>query len=429
MIYLYLAIFVCLLSMFLYFRSQRVFFLYNVPIFAAVYLMGVAGLFLSANGYYDGRYFINAINQDQLFIDSMLILLVGFALSFFASIFSFSLTKPRRVSSVDISHIAPLTNLQLFVMFLIVILASIYYLWSVNPSPLYVTLFEDSYSGYQRRLEVTRNYQGISYVSTVARYYVPCATYVMYFNYQASKSKISRNIFFLSSALCLLVLVSNAEKATFIIWLIGFILASALLAPKFFSAGLFIKLAASISGLLVFSYFLFSNGNILETIDSILYRIFVGPTISIPLTLQYLDENGFYGYSSIQSSFLRAMLFIDEYKPPLSELFVQIYFPGMQSNGGWNVNGFFFGEAFGWHGWFGVVSGSIYYGIFNGAFVGMILRFRSSPLVLGCYIFTALSVTGILTSFSLVIFSTHLILVYLIIGFIAQLRGNLCFRR
>ena len=429
MIFLYVVSFICIFSFFIFLKDERIFILYNIPIFSAVYLMGVGGLSLSAIGYFDGQYYINAINDSELFTHSILILLVGFALSFFSSIISYSLTKPRRMSSINSSNIAPLTNLQIYLLFLIVIFTSIYYLWSINPSPLYVTLFENSYHGYLRRLEVTRNYDGISYISTLARYYVPCATYVMYFNYQASKSKISRNIFFVSSALCLLVLVSNGEKASFVIWLIGFIFASALLASNSLTAGLFIKLATAITGLLAFSYFLFSNANILETIESVLYRFFVGPTISIPLTLQYLEEYEFYGFSSVKSSVLRAVLFVEEYKPPLSELFVHLFYPGMRDNGGWNVNGFFYGEAFGWYGWLGVAFGSIYYGLFNGAFVGMILWHRRNPLILGCYIFTTLSVTGLLTSFSLVIFSTHLIFVYLIIGFIAQLRVNLCFRK
>ena len=75
----------------------------------------------------------------------------------------------------------------------------------------------------------------------------------------------------------------------------------------------------------------------------------------------------------------------------------------------------FVGDAYGWGGNSAVILGSVIYGVYNGLFLSVINIFKKNYWTFAFFIYVATHFTGVMTSFNLVLFSTHMILTGIVV--------------
>ena len=393
---------------------NRVVIMYLAPIFIVYLVFGISGLVLIKMGFFKNTYFINAIDGPHYVNEALNLILLSFFL--FIVFFSISVRMAKTVLrsklNLTLDSITSGATLPLFLTFLSV---SIVYLISIHPSPLFVSITGSAESSYLRRIDVTRDYQGIGMISTLARslsYIAALWAFLQLTNEMVTwKGKV---LYAMTILLTSFVILSNGEKAPIVILFLSFIYIKLFFAKSFKFRSILLSISISFA-LLVFTYKIFTGSSIVDVIEMISYRVFVGQSISIPLSIQYHEQVPFTGVSTAASGSLRLIFGVEELRSPLSQYLMWTYFPEMTKAGAYNINGIFVGEAYGWGGHFGVMFGSIIYGIYNGVFVSFFDYFKRNYWLLAFFFYSATHLSGLMTSFSLVLLSTHMVLTGLVV--------------
>ena len=394
-------------------RNSFVWF-YLFPIFIAYAVFGFTGLLLLKLDFLQDTYFTEAIETDAV-IDSAILLTLESFFFFISTFFIFNSFfrifgfrgAPKQIDPTHLSFDG------LGTLIVIYIVIAIYYLVSIHPSPLMMSVTDGPDVAYARRIAVTRDYAGIGYLSTLARSlsYVLSIGSLLYF--LGRRSGVSAGLAMCCISLAVVVILSNGEKAP-----LGLLFAALFYILFFLTKRKKVAFYGLIGTILlvVISYAIYSEDSLSESLVSISHRILTGQMISIPLSIQYHNAGDFTGTETAGSSTLRTLLGTgDAASPPMSQYLMWYYFPEMTKNGAFNVNGLFYGEGYGWAGRAGSILSSVYLGLMSACFLAVASVVGNRGLFTAFVFYISTSVTGVMTSLSLVLLSTSHVLTLAVI--------------
>ena len=392
---------------------QKFVVMYLAPILIAYTIFGIAGLAMIRTGGFNGTYFVNALESMDYVTSALVLLCISLALFlwFFLLAFKFGSLLLRPNFDIQLDRFKNKRGAALLIFYLFI---AIIYLLSIHPSPLFVTIIDSPEQAYIRRIAVTRDYNGIAFISTLARslsfvtaFYA--FTRILSGGTEAFKLKMWGLILFST-----FVVASNGEKAPPVILFLGLGFTKLLFMQRI-KIKHYVNILAFPLLIIFLSYTIFSFSDSSSFFHTINYRIFVGQSISIPLSIQYHEAIEFTGLSTVSSGALRFLFQLQDHQPPLSQYIMFKYFPEMTQAGAFNVNGLFVGDAYGWGGNSAVILGSVIYGVYNGLFLSVINIFKKNYWTFAFFIYVATHFTGVMTSFNLVLFSTHMILTGIVV--------------
>lgn len=282
---------------------------------------------------------------------------------------------------------------------------------STHPSPLYL-----SFTGAgeleiaQRRIEVTRMYQGAKPIKSFLNLLGPVILYAcVAHGYSAGRKQRSAKILALITGLLVAVsTLTDSEKAPVIFVVLGIILTLIYVGRRPSGKALLV-VAAIILGLVVLSYALFfsdvvEGGWLLERLSE---RIFVAQMAAVPLcAAEYPRYSPFIGLDSLDSILNKPLGLVPVARA--SEWLMIKYFPDLAISGGWNVNGFFIHEAWANFGPGGLVLGPGLVGAVHSGSVILFERIRKNPVMVGLFAYFSADITLFITGFNRYLFNTGL---------------------
>lgn len=394
-------------------------------------VFAVIGSFIISSGIVDNTFFVLPIATNiQAKEIGLYITTLSFTL-FFWSIFIIEIIfNGFKIKFLDWSKYQkkPCINTRkssLLYLMLLSVGCSIYYINSIHPSPLFLSISgEDPLTIAIRRLEVTRDYNGIGIIKTLALT-IPIITSYTFFSIVFSSKRNFKKLFLCLSFSLFVVtlLLLNGEKATVIFYMLGLVVIYSFIKNiSIMKLTLFFILSILLIVISYVFFFQFESLNYLTYI--LLERIFIAQEVSAFYSADYFINNDFIGLGSMNNSLTRNLLQIEP-SPKISEIFMHYYLPVMINNGGWNVNGYFAHESYAIGGWLTLISGAIIGGSINALLCIYFRRKEKNILNISFYAFYSISFTTILTSFNYMLFNTQLILIFIIylsINFLAKLK-------
>ncbi|SMG26044.1 O-antigen polymerase [Cedecea sp. NFIX57] len=382
----------------------------------------VVGAFIIRSGIMDNTFFVQPIaNNHAVKTVGLLITIFSFFVFFYACWFTeifITLVSRKKIdpnvrwAEFSLRYTRETPSLLLCGITVTSLLLIIYYYSTISPAPLMMALTGASSDIVSlRRLEITKDYQGIGYFKTLALV-LPCiVSYCYLIRYSIRKKKNTLIAFLFTTLISIFSLSLNGEKAPLIFYIIGLIVSYSTVRPVKKKVMLFLGLIIFLIILMLYIVlFQFSDSNYMLYI--IIERIFVAQEISVFYAADYFTQHQFLGMSTLDNVFNKLFGITPGIRA--SELFMYYYLPVMAKNGGWNVNGFFSHESYSNFGYLGVILGAIYGGVVNALICRYFRSTIKTELVLGFYAFFAISVTSLLSSFNAMLFNTQLILVFII---------------
>ena len=171
-------------------------------------------------GGFDGTYFVNALDSMDYVTSALVLLCISLALFlwFFLLAFKFGSLLLRPNFDIQLDSFKNKRGAALLIFYLFI---AIIYLLSIHPSPLFVTIIDSPEQAYIRRIAVTRDYNGIAFISTLARSFsfvtaFYAFTRILSGGTEAFKLKMWGLILFST-----FVVASNGEKAPPVILFLG----------------------------------------------------------------------------------------------------------------------------------------------------------------------------------------------------------------
>ncbi|WP_336817985.1 O-antigen polymerase [Cedecea sp. MMO-103] len=382
----------------------------------------VIGAFIIRSEVMDNTFFVEPIsNKHDVKVMGLFITTLTFFLFFYACWFTevfIGILSRRTISAkvmwddFTLRYTRKTPTYLLFGMIIISLLLILYYFYTISPTPLIMALTGTSSDLVSlRRLEITKDYQGIGYFKTLALILPSIISYCYLIKFLIKRKRSTFFVMVFTLLMSIFSLSLNGEKAPLIFYILGLLVSYSMIKPVkkkmllFF--GLFLFCVILVFYIILFQ---FSDSNYMLYI--IIERIFIAQEVSVFYAVDYFNNHQFLGFSTLDNLFNK--LFDITPGMRASELFMHYYLPVMEKNGGWNVNGFFAHESYSNFGYAGVIIGAIYGGVVNALVCGFFRTTVKTELVLAFYAFFAISVTSTLSSFNAMLFNTQLILVFVI---------------
>ena len=378
---------------------------------------GIIGAYAVYFGYFDASYFVSPISE-KIKVKEYGLLSLNYGLfgiflgASFVSVFvRKSIYKKYLATEIYSRPKKETMNTVLFVsMFL---LSVFYYIYITHPSPMLMAI--QGYSPTEvalRRIEVTKDFQGVGIFSTLAITLSFIFPYYLFARTLAEKTWFSKYLFLAILLVSVLVLTLDGQKATIIFMLLGFLYVYRLCGGEIKFFGIFVLLAIILITL-GFLYVVVMGTDLDNQLFAlVLERIFGAQAVAAFLVFDFYSPNNFIFFNSMTGSIFK--LLVSHPVPRSSELLMEIYYPGLKEIGGWNVNGIFVHEAYSNFGWGGILIGSIYVGIANAILCNFFLSIKKTPLNISFFVYFSISFASILTSFNDQIINTRSILIFLL---------------
>lgn len=372
------------------------------------FLFCAVGVLLLCGGY-DASSFLSSLDERCVLSGSLLVLYGGVApiVIFYLLVVFF-----KRKDMIDPVFAAKKKDFGLLVINVIFVCSAIYYVISIHPSSLYMSLTGASMQEVAlRRLDITRNYSqiGITQVASLA--------VVLSFicSYAAVFQGVRREVINFSSVfiviLSVFVLSSNGEKSTIVSYILGFLMVYKNARKE--TAKFNLHFLAAMALVILSSYLLFVKGDVIDSIKQAVERIAIAQQASVYLSLDYYHNiYGEIGFRSLTTVFHKIIGVSSQ--PAASEVLMAYYFPDVLEWGGWNINGLYIHEAWSNYGLVGIFFAPLVVASLNFFALVVLMQFRRFTLAPAVFYYMASSMPFYLTSFNSYLYSNYTFIVILL---------------